>query len=85
MRIPGGLFARITPEVAYGRRPSERRTPLYGSRSSMADPTVSDIYFKNRMAWVWTTLKILPTYDMNLVQTLNKGANSDSLTISCHD
>ena len=24
---------------------------------SMSDPTLSDIDFKNRMAWVWTTLK----------------------------
>ena len=23
---------------------------------SMSDPTFSDIYFKNKMAWVWTTL-----------------------------
>ena len=25
---------------------------------SMSDPTISDIDFKNKMAWVWTTLKI---------------------------
>ena len=24
---------------------------------SMSDPTLSDIDFKNKMAWVWTTLK----------------------------
>ena len=24
---------------------------------SMSDPTFSDIDFKNKMAWVWTTLK----------------------------
>ena len=27
----------------------------------MSDPTLSDIDFKNKMAWVWTTLKILPS------------------------
>ena len=27
---------------------------------SMSDPTLSDIDFKNKMAWVWTTLKIDP-------------------------
>ena len=25
---------------------------------SMADPTLSDIDFKNKLAWVWTTLKL---------------------------
>ena len=25
---------------------------------SMSDPTFSDIDFKNKMAWIWTTLKI---------------------------
>jgi len=27
---------------------------------SMSDPTLSDIDWKNKMAWVWTTLKKLP-------------------------
>ena len=25
----------------------------------MSDPPLSDIYFKNKMAWVWTTLNDL--------------------------
>ena len=29
-------------------------------RRSMSDPTFSDIDFKNKMAWVWTTLKNNP-------------------------
>ena len=28
---------------------------VFHSRS-MSDPPLSDIYFKNKMAWVWTTL-----------------------------
>ena len=27
---------------------------------SMSDPTFSDIEFKIKMAWIWTTLKFLP-------------------------
>ena len=26
---------------------------------SMSDPTLSDIDFKNKMAWVWTILKMV--------------------------
>jgi len=31
----------------------------------MSDPTLSDIDFKNKMTWVWTTLNI-KIFDMNL-------------------
>ena len=29
----------------------------------MSDPTLSDIDFKNKMAWVWTTLKLDPNHN----------------------
>ena len=31
---------------------------------SMSDPTLSNIDFKNKMAWVWTTLKSVPARSM---------------------
>ena len=30
----------------------------------MSDPTVSDIDFENKMAWVWTTLKIVTEWTL---------------------
>ena len=33
---------------------------------SMSDPPLSDIGFKNKMAWVWTTLNIDITYALKL-------------------
>ena len=35
----------------------------------MSDPTLSDIGFKNEMAWVWTTLKMIFETDFLALKT----------------
>ena len=38
---------------------------------SMSDPPLSDIDFKNKMAWVWTTLKRTTFKSVTIVETLS--------------
>ena len=38
---------------------------------SMSDPPLSDIDFKNKMAWVWTTLKRTTFESVTIVETLS--------------
>ena len=45
---------------------------------SMSDPTFSDTDFKNKMAWIWTTLKIFFDY---FSENYNKGDSGDFLWI----
>ena len=42
-------------------------------RRSMSDPTVSDIDFENKMAWVWTTLKNRSTTGTTLKSVFSNG------------
>jgi len=45
----------------------------------MSDPTLSDIDFKNKMAWVWTTLKFQENIWMSFPGFANKGWKKDGL------
>ena len=38
---------------------------------SMSDPPLSDIDFKNKMTWVWTTLKRTTFESVTIVETLS--------------
>ena len=49
---------------------------------SMSGPTLSDIYFKNIMVWVWTTLKYLKPILSNSITYSNNETNVPSFFIN---
>ena len=51
---------------------------------SMSDPTLSDIHFKNKMALVWTTLKIQKkSFSDNKSELYLKDFSAQSIHWSC--